>query len=208
MKNRCVIIGGGDCSVKLLNSVINEDDFIICADSGYDVIRLTKYKPNLIIGDFDSVKSSILDVENIIRLPIEKDITDCEAAIIEAIKYGYSRIVLLGGTGGRFEHTFANVSLLAKYTKTGNNIEMIDDKHRFMCVYNSQIEIPYRNNQQISVFAFGNKAYGVTEKGFHYTLNNYDLDPSEPLGISNDIVGNSGIISVKNGVLIIIDTKM
>ena len=63
-------------------------------------------------------------------------------------------------------------------------------------------------NTQISVFAFGNKAYGVCERGFHYPLDNYDLDPFEPLGISNDIKGDFGEISVKNGTLVVIETKM
>ena len=35
MKNRCVIVAGGDCKDL---SVINENDFLIAADSGLNVL--------------------------------------------------------------------------------------------------------------------------------------------------------------------------
>ena len=85
---------------------------------------------------------------------------------------------------------------------------MVDKKHIFRAIHNSSLRLKYSENTQISVFAFGNKAYGVCERGFHYPLDNYDLDPFEPLGISNDIKGDFGEISVKNGTLVVIETKM
>ena len=50
--------------------------------------------------------------------------------------------------------------------------------------------------------------YGVTEKGFHYSIENYTLNPFNPIGISNDIVSDFGEISVEQGTLIVIETQM
>lgn len=209
LKKRCVIVGGGDCSESILkNNIDNSSDYIICADSGYDYVLNAEIAPDLIIGDFDSIKAVIKNEEKI-TLPVEKDITDTVAAYYEGIKRGFKSFVLFGGTGGRFEHTFANISLMAKATSDGYNFTIVDDKHIFRCVHNSAIKIDKKDNQQVSVFAYGGIAKGVTEKGFYYSLKNYDLDYLDGcLGTSNHIVDEYGEISVDSGTLIVIETKM
>ena len=207
IKTRCVIIGGGDCSVELLKLNISTDDYIICADSGYDIAVEARIQPDLVIGDFDSVKGFVQNVDKI-TLPVEKDVTDCLAAYNEGVKRDFTKFLLLGGTGGRFEHTFANISVMANASKDGNEFRIIDDKHTFYAITDSSIKISFSPNSQISVFAFGDKAFGVTEKGFHYSIENYTLNPFIPIGISNDIVSDFGEISVEKGTLIIIETQM
>lgn len=207
MKKRCVIIGSGECSLDFLKENITDEDYIICADGGYDYAMAVGIVPDLVIGDFDSVKHIPIH-NNLIKLPVEKDITDCEAAFIEGEKLGYSSFAVFGGTGGRFEHTFANISIMANAVKQGYDFTVLDEKHTFRCLYNSKIQIQYKENTQISVFAFGSDAYGVTEKGFHYPLSDATLNPLTPLGISNDIVDDFGEITVADGLLLIIETKM
>ncbi len=208
IKSRCVIIGGGDCSVDILKSNISSDDFVICADSGYDIAILADIVPDLLIGDFDSIKAVPHNVE-MITLPVEKDVTDCVAAYNEGVKHGYKSFLLFGGTGGRFEHTFANISLMAEASRSGIRFVIIDENHIFRSITDSSVKIEYKQNQQISVFAYGGKAIGVTERGFHYPLSDYTLDPFNcALGTSNDIIDDYGEITVKSGTLIIIETQL
>ena len=207
-ERRCVIIGGGDCSAEILKKNISADDFIICADSGFDIATESGFAPDLLIGDFDSIKA-IPDNVNKITLPVEKDVTDTVAAFNEGVERGFNSFILFGGTGGRFEHTFANISLMANASKSGITFEIIDNKHIFRSITNSSIKIKHKENQQVSVFAFGDSAFGVTLKGFHYPLWDYTLDPfNGALGTSNHIVEDYGEISVSNGTLIIIETQM
>ncbi len=209
LKTRCVIIGGGDCSASFLKANIDVDnDYIICADSGYDYVISAGIKPSLLIGDFDSISAVPQNISKI-TLPVEKDVTDCVAAYNEGVKLGFKSFILFGGTGGRFEHTFANISLMANASKSNITFKIIDDKHIFRSVTDASIKIERKERQQISVFAYGGRAFGVTEKGFHYSLCDYTLDPFDgALGTSNDIVEAVGEISVKNGTLIVIETKM
>lgn len=208
LKTRCVIIGGGDCTVDILRKHIENSDYIICADSGYDNAICADIKPDLLIGDFDSI-NAIPEGVNKITLPVEKDVTDTVAAFNEGIKLGFDSFVLFGGTGGRFEHTFSNISLMANASKQSFDFSIIDEKHIFRAITNSSIKIERRENQQISVFAYGEDAIGVTEKGFHYSLDYYTLNPFDgALGTSNDIIDEYGEISVKDGTLIIIETML
>lgn len=209
VKTRCVIIGGGDCSVNFLKENIDaENDYIICADGGYDYAVAADLMPDLLIGDFDSI-SAVPQGVNKITLPVEKDVTDCVAAYNEGIKLGFKSFVLFGGTGGRFEHTFSNISLMASASLANITFEIIDEKHIFRSITNSSIKITRKEKQQISVFAYGGRAFGVTEKGFHYPLCDYTLDPFDgALGTSNDITEDVGEVLVSSGTLIIVETKM
>ena len=207
LNNRCVIIGGGETTTDFILENLKTDDYIICADSGYDYLVNTNITPNLIIGDLDSIKNKNSNVNTVV-LPIEKDITDTQAALNNGISQGYKNFVLFGGTGGRFEHTFANIAVMASATLNGYYFEIIDEKHHFYCIHNSSITFEKQDNEQVSVFAFGEKSKGVSEKGFYYSLNNAELSPFDHIGISNHIVDDIGTITVKEGTLIIVKTKM
>ena len=208
VNKRCIIIGGGDCTIDILKSNISSDDFVICADSGFDIAYEAEISVDLLIGDFDSIKRIPANV-NTITLPVEKDVTDCLAAYNEGVKLGFKSFVLFGGTGGRFEHTFANISLMANASKSDISLEIIDDNHIFRCITDSSIKITKKDNQQVSVFAYGGNATGVTLNGFHYTLDDFTLDPfNGALSTSNDIIDDFGTISVKNGTLIIVETQL
>ncbi len=208
LKDRCVIIGGGECTAELLKSHITLNDYVICADGGYDTAIESGIIPELLIGDFDSIKAVPENVSKI-TLPVEKDVTDSVAAFNEGIKLGYKSFILFGGTGGRFEHTYANISLMANASRRGIAFEIIDDKHFFRSITNSSVKIKKKENQQISVFAYGSKANGVTLKGLYYPLNDYSLDPFDgALGTSNYIIRDYCEITVKDGTLIIIETQV
>ncbi len=208
VNKRCVIIGGGDCTVDILKSNISPDDYVICADSGFDIAEKAGICVDLLIGDFDSIKRIPANVSTI-TLPVEKDVTDSLAAYNEGVKRGFKSFVLFGGTGGRFEHTYANLSLMANASKSGIAFEIIDYNHIFRSINNCSIKIAKKENQQVSVFAYGGNASGVTLKGFHYPLNDYTLDPfNGALGTSNDIIDDYGEISVKNGTIIIVETQL
>lgn len=206
LKTRCVIIGGGDCSADILMNINPQNDYVICADSGYDYAKSAGIVPDLLIGDFDSI-STVPEFANKITLPVEKDVTDCVAAYNEGVKLGFKNFVLFGGTGGRFEHTLANVSLMADASRNNIDFKIVDKMHTFRCITDSYVKIPYKDNQQISVFAFGGVAHGVTLKGFHYPLNDFTLDSfNGALGTSNHIVEEYGEVIVKSGTLVIVET--
>ncbi|MDE7272402.1 MAG: hypothetical protein K2N95_04970, partial [Lachnospiraceae bacterium] len=60
-----------------------------------------------------------------------------------------------------------------------------------------------RKGKRISVFAFGGDAYGVSEKGLKYLLDNVTVALEFPIGVSNEFTGEDAEIEVKNGMLLI-----
>ena len=125
-----VIFCNGDlCSSREhIFSIASETDFIIAADGGANHLKKYNLKPQLIVGDMDSIsEQSLINDKTIEKITYntDKDQTDTELATIEAFKRGFSHITLIAATGKRLDHTLANLELLKRYP---GKISLIDNK--------------------------------------------------------------------------------
>ena len=197
----CYLVGAGDFYGQITK---NDGDIIIAADGGYDSLLLHGYTPDLLIGDFDSLKSTIPEEIRIIKHPKEKDETDMFLAYDEGVKRGYTEFVMLGATGGRLDHTYANLSLLLYAKERGNNITVMDKSGIILCLKNEYITLSGNTGSTFSVFATGGEAHGVSITNAKYEVENVSLSPSFPLGVSNEFVDADAHISVKDGALLVI----
>lgn len=109
-KGICYIVGAGENYG--IDFVPTSDDIVIAADAGITYLEECGVVADLIIGDFDTLKF-IPEKTNVIALSTEKDDTDMFAAICEGIKSGYEIFYIYCGTGGRIDHTIANLQILA-----------------------------------------------------------------------------------------------
>lgn len=200
----CYVIGAGDCTE--LNFEKNSSDFVIAADGGLRYLDACGIVPDIIIGDFDSL-GEIPEGGNIIRLKPEKDVTDMYAAVEAGIERGYSDFYIYGATGGRFDHTLANIQLIASLAQKGMNAKIIDGSTVITSICNSSLFFDGEYSGYISVFAHNDVCRGVSIKGLKYELDNAELSNSFPLGVSNEFIGKESAISVENGTLIIIYRK-
>ena len=197
----CYIIAAGDCDRININK--ETGDIIIAADGGLDYCIRDNITPDIIIGDFDSAKA-VPDADNIISLPVEKDDTDTFYAVKYAMQKGFDRFVIYGGTGGiRPDHTFANIALLAFIAENGCEGYLNYNGYTVTAIKNSRISFSENAKGDISVFSFTDNAYGVTECGLKYSLENTVLANTIPLGVSNSFTGKNAYIEVRDGVLLI-----
>src|ERR1051326_5659450 len=118
---RTIIFAGGSLRPgAAVDKAVASGELVIAADSGAEIALRYGVTPHFIVGDFDSLSLPVEDFRErgsqILQVPAEKDETDTELAIEVAIEHGASEITILGGLGGeRFEHTMANVLLLAAF---------------------------------------------------------------------------------------------
>ncbi len=170
---------------------ITEDDYIICADSGFRYAERLGIKPDLLLGDFDSYSAKGDESENIITLPTEKDDTDAMYAARCAIEKGFEEIVLAGGIGGREDHTKGAVSVL-KFIRKKCRGFISDGYTTVNIVKNGEtLVIPYDENiRYISIFPCGERTCGVTLKDMKYEIENYTVNAYYPIGVSNEQLKN------------------
>ena len=98
---RCVIFGGGQIGdPEQIKNLVRQEDYLICADSGYRHCVQLGFSPQLVLGDFDSYAGVVQSDCELLRYPIEKDDTDTMLAVKQALQRGYERLVLVGMLGG------------------------------------------------------------------------------------------------------------
>lgn len=211
-----VIISGGHIddafAVEWLKK--NKYDKLIAADSGMNFLYRNRIVPDIIAGDFDSVDDDSLDefsgmpdVE-MLRLNPIKDDTDTEFVIREAIRRGATTITLLGATGTRLDHVLANVYLLGIGLEENVQIQLVDAHNRIrMIEHVCEINKKEQFGEFVSIIPVRGDAKGVTLQGMKYPLKDAAITCFSSLGVSNEIVDDAARISVKEGTLLVIESR-
>ena len=177
-------------------------DFVIGADRGFDALMAYGVTPDLAIGDFDSLGHRP-DHHSVIELPVDKDDTDMTSALRQGLDRGYRRFVMLGGVGGRMDHTVANFQLLDFLAARGAQGFLAGEKLAATAVRNGTFSFPAAMSGGLAVFCNSGRAEGVTMRGVKYTLTDAVLTGDYPMGVSNRFIGRQGFISVREGSLIL-----
>lgn len=187
---------------------INSNDYVICTDGGYDIACRHKLVPDLLMGDFDSIESSIPENIPLERFKPEKDFTDLELAVRKAAELSASEVCIIGGIGGRLDHTVANIQILSQYSEFFERLYIMDGKNLCFVINgseNNEITIPRRENAYISLFSLSETCEDVSIHNVKYELDGYTMSRNIPLGVSNEFnLKKDAVISVKCGTLLVI----
>ncbi|SHI68703.1 thiamine diphosphokinase [Clostridium amylolyticum] len=209
---KILIIGGGKLpSEKLLRKEYSQSDYTICADKGGEYLLDINLVPHMLIGDFDSISEESLKKFSekrvlIQRYPVEKDYTDTEICVMEALEHNPDEIVMLGCTGSRLDHVIGNIGLLKRcldknvkaYIKDENNVIFLMDKPDTFTGEKDKI---------ISLQAFTEEVSGLNISGVKYPLKGYNLKSWSAYTVSNVMINKKIDISFEKGILMVIFSK-
>ena len=179
MSRDCYIFTGGQVFADTLDTLgiaISENALVIAADSGYLAAKRFGVKCDMLLGDLDSLDKTSLDegeldeLEKIIVSPI-KDDTDTQLAVDTAIERGAENIYIIGGLGGRLDHTLSSVFLLEYIEEKGVSCVMTDGRNRvrLMCAdkKTAQPLIVERAYKYLSLVALTDTCRGVSISGVY-----------------------------------------
>ena len=209
---KCLIISGGNVDRDSLFEEIKKTDdiYVIAVDRGVLFAAENNVPSHKAIGDFDSVsveeKTRILkDYDTEVLIP-EKDDTDTEHALCYAISRKPDEIIMFGCTGTRLDQTFASVRMLKRACEKGIPAYIKDKTNRIRIVKGKTvISREEAFGKYISILPYGEKAEGITLKGFKYSIEDYSMTADNSLGVSNEIVSEEAII-ICDDYLIILET--
>ncbi len=216
MSVNCLVITGGQIDLLFAKKQIETGnwDFVISADSGLNFCRVAENIPDEIWGDFDSVDPDVLRYfqercpERIHVFPVEKDETDTELALMRAIKAGADRITILGGTGTRLDHVLGNLHLLKMAMDAGVECVIVDPNNRIRMI---QERMVLRKEEQfgtyVSLIPFTPEVKGLTLRGFAYEVEDFTLESGKARGVSNEICEDTAVIEMRQGILLVIESK-
>ena len=179
----CYVVGAMSLSPSL-RPYPAPGDYVIAADRGYDSLMAYGVTPDLVVGDFDSLGRTPSH-PNVIQLPAEKDDTDIVYAL-------------------RLEHTLGNLQLLDWLTTQGAHGFLAGEKTAATALRNSSLTFPASMSGYLSVFCNSGTAEGVTLTGLKFPLDQYQMEGSFPIGVSNEFLGTEATVSVRHGSLLLL----
>ena len=176
-------------------------DFILCADGGWELACRAGVRPDWVIGDFDSSEEpGNVRTE---RVPVEKDDTDTMLCLKRGLALGFEDFLVVGGFGGRVDHTLANFQSLHYAARRGARAEMRDGGNWAAAVVDGSIRVPAKPGK-LSVFALSDVCRGVCIRGTKYAAEDAVLTNAFPLGVSNEFAADLAEISVREGALLVV----
>ena len=148
-----VILAAGDFPSHAIPLQVLEQyhDRIICCDGAADALLNVGFCPEIVIGDGDSISPETRKkLSDRIICDKDQETNDLTKAFRYAVSQNFKRLLILGATGKREDHTLGNISLLADYM----------DHAEVRMLTNYGVVIPVDGNavfkscpgQQISVF--------------------------------------------------------
>ena len=189
---------------------------IVAADGGAAKAPLAGLRPDLLVGDADSLDADGLAAVRAAGIPVElvpaaKDESDLELAILAALARGATRITVLGALGGpRFDHALANAWLLAHPALAGRVVVLLDATTRIRLLDATggpaAAELEGRAGDLVSLFAFGADAEGVSTAGLAYALRDELLPVGPARGLSNVRSGPTARVELRAGRLLVVET--
>ncbi len=209
-----IIFAGGTLKPgKAFYQAIASADLVIAADSGAATALQYGCIPAIVVGDFDSLDTSLLQQlsekgSHVQQVAVEKNETDTELAVQVAIEQGATSITLLGALGGvRFDHTMANILLLAGIESVP--VRIIDGPSTCWLLRGpGSSVINGQKGDLLSLLPLTSDASGVRTKGLHYPLRGETLHFGKPRGVSNVLTQEHAEVSLESGMLLVIHTDI
>jgi thiamine pyrophosphokinase len=210
-KRAFVFVNGVLSDPPAIRALIQPGDMLVAADGGLQHLQTVGLKPDLIIGDLDSVDPQALaemqaQGVRVERYPREKDETDLELALLELSKQGFNEVRIVAALGGRLDQTLANLYLL-ELDALENVDARIDDGHEEILIIRERAVVEGQPGDTLSLLAMDGCTKGILTQGLKYPLDNGTLCPTRSRGVSNVMLGERAEVRVRSGRLLCIHTR-
>ncbi|HEX5324448.1 MAG TPA: thiamine diphosphokinase [Capsulimonadaceae bacterium] len=180
--NHALIVANGEPPAReRLLEAVSRADFVLAADGGANILLAAGVTPNAVLGDFDSLAVPLPDTVEQVQAP-DQNHTDLDKSVAYLVELGALGITMTAVTGGRLDHTFGALAVLAKYGRL-MPLAILDDFATALLV-NGQISLSTSPGQLISLLPLG-AVDDVTTTGLKWNLTHESLGPGLRDGTSN-----------------------
>ena len=205
------LLAGQPPKSELLLQAVSGSSYLAAADGGAAIALSVGRRPDLLIGDFDSLSAARLAECReagceILTLHAAKDLTDGEFLLQTLYERGWRRFLILGALGGRIDQMLANISCAEKLAREEAEVLLIHDDV-LLCPLYAENE-----PRELTLYGFGGKTLSLLSlsevcdkielSGFEYSLNG-TLARRQTLGISNVVRSEAATIRLTGGSLLV-----
>lgn len=211
-KKRAILFSNGFAE-KPECLTLHDQDYLIAVDGGMRYLDALGRKPHLLIGDLDSIDAQQLHIleqnkTEIMRFKAEKDFTDLELALREAISRGYTQIVIAFGLGGRLDHLLGSLGLLSLFTNLSEDVELsFDDGITRVFLVKDALNLKVGVDDIISLIPWRGDVLVKETQNLAYPLHHETLPFGSTRGNSNLALAETIMVSVSQGELLLVHTR-
>lgn len=206
-----IFVNGELNNPEALRPHLNRWDTFYAVDGGLKYLRTLRIRPDLVIGDLDSVDLQDLHWARkfgtaLHRYEREKDATDLEEAVDAAAAAGFSSIRIAGAGGGRMDQALGNLFLLQNPVWENLDLRLDDGKTEAFFI-KEKIKINGQPGDIVSLLPVGGGADGVTTYQLEYPLHSETLFAYGTRGISNVMLTDTAMVTLNSGRLIVVHIR-
>lgn len=209
---RAVVVADGD-PAPADAGIAAGADLLIAADGGAGWLEAIECRPDILVGDLDSVEAATVERlaaagTEVIRHPVDKDASDTELAITEALQRGADEVVVLGALGGsRLDHELANLLLLADPALPDAAVRIVQGSTTVRVVRGpGSLVLSAPVGSSVTLLPIGGDAAAVSTTGLRYALESYPLAMGRSRGLSNVIVAAPASVRLAAGTLLVVES--
>jgi len=148
------------------------------------------------------------------RVPMDKDQSDTELAVIAALESSPSAVTILGALGGpRIDHALANLTLLSMPALVGVDVRLVAADARVRLLWAPRpdgspptAELDGRIGDLVSLLPVGGDAVGISTVGLAYPLDDETLFDGLTRGLSNQRAAAVASVTLRAGRLLVVET--
>jgi len=208
----CLIVASGNIKdYEYVRNQVGDVDYVVSADGGANHLKGLCIEASIFMGDFDSIDPVLLkqieenNVE-LVKYPSRKDVTDSEIAVDYCIGLKPDKITIVGVTGQRLDHTFANMLLLKKLYESGIPSKIVDDNNEIY-YFEECITLEKSKGETISILPLSERVTGVYTEGLEYPLVDETLYFGSTRSISNVFDKSRCTIRIESGCALVLVSK-
>ena len=210
---KAIVVAGGDAvpgdAARLAGA-----DLVIAADSGAEWLDAIGVRPDVLVGDMDSIDPGLLerlsnDGVTIERHPMDKEASDAELAVVRAVSDGAEDVVMVGALGGgRLDHELANLLLVADSRWRGQRLAIVRGATTVRAAHGGErLELAGTVGDLVTLLSVNGDAWGVRTQGLRYPLTGESLGLGRSRGLSNQVEQPPASVLLERGTLLVIETR-
>ena len=190
---------GGNCTVK---SIRNTENFekIIAVDSGYKHLTKHGLKPDILIGDLDSVDEELINIAKsegveIFEFSKDKDASDFELAINYSISVEACSITIIGGENGEIDHLFSIYNIISNCELTSGITWFYEN---YLMQFRSTAIFSLPKGEKFSIIPVSNLK-NLNIEGSKYELNDTFIPKGSSRTLRNESIGKEIKVNCSTG---------
>lgn len=203
MNRKAVILANGTPPpASIIRRLVRSADLVVCADGGANLARRLRIRPDVVLGDMDSISPSTREFFRgvpFLQIP-DQESTDLEKAIDLCIHRGMASVGIIGATGDRLDHTTGSLGCFKRF---GAHLELtVFDTVGTISMIRRSVTFTATKGDRISLIPL-ERCTGVSTRNLAFPLRDESLQLGVREGISNEATGRRVTVSVRSGILLL-----